>query len=62
MVWQNLPMYPCKVLTSSGFANMDGMYQIQFEAKFLGQNCLELYATEILDARYQLTDFKDVVD
>ena len=41
---------------------MEDSYFIQSEDELLGQDWLELYATEILDAKYQWTDVRDVVE
>jgi len=60
MLWYNstLPMHPCKGLTSADFDQMEDTYYIEL----LGHDWLEMYATEILDARYQWTDVQEVVD
>ena len=55
-------MHPRKGLTSADFDQMEDMFHIQFEDELLGQDWLQLYATEILDARYQWTDVRDVVE
>ena len=64
MLWYNsmLPMSPHKGLTSADFDHMEDMYYIQYKDELLGQDWLEIYATEILDARYKWTDVRDVVD
>jgi hypothetical protein len=54
-------MHPHIGLVSKDFYNMEDMYQIQFEDELLGQDWLEIYASEILDARYQWTDVTDMV-
>jgi hypothetical protein len=41
---------------------MEDSYFIQHEDELLGQDWLELYATEILDAEYKWTDVRDVVE
>jgi hypothetical protein len=41
---------------------MEDMYYIQYENELLGQDWLEIYSTEILDARYKWTDIRDVID
>jgi hypothetical protein len=41
---------------------MEDSYFIQHEDELLGQDWLELYATEILDAKYQWTVVRDVVE
>ena len=64
MLWYDcmLPMHPCKSLTSADFDHMEDSYFIQYEDELLGQDWLQLYATEILDAKYEWTDVQDVVD
>jgi len=37
------------------------MYDVQFKDELLGHDWLELYATEILDVKYQWKDVKDMV-
>ena len=63
MLWYNsmLPMHPRKGLTSADFDNMEDMYYIQYDDELLSQDWLEIYDTEILDARYKWTDVRDVV-
>jgi hypothetical protein len=64
MLWYDstLPMRPRKGLTSEDFDHMEDSYFIQYEDELLGQDWLQLYATEILDAKYEWTDVRDVVD
>ena len=57
-----LPMPPWKEPTLAGFDNTKDIYHVQFEDELLGHDRLELYATDILDERYQWTNIKDVVD
>ena len=40
---------------------MEDQYFIQLENEILGEDWLECYATEILDAKYEWTDVSDVV-
>jgi hypothetical protein len=58
MLWYDstLPMHPRKGLTSADFDHMEDTYYIQYEDELLGQDWLETYATEILNARYERTD------
>ena len=58
MFWYDstLPTRPCRGPTSEDFDHMEDSYFIQHEDELLGQDWLELYATEILDAKYQWTD------
>jgi hypothetical protein len=64
MLWNDsmLSMHPRKGLTSADFDHMEDTYYIQYEDELLGQDWLEIYATEILDARYRWIDVQDVVD
>ena len=56
-----LPMRPSHGLRSSDFNDMEEQYYIQLEDEILGEDWLQCYATEILDAKYEWTDVKDVV-
>jgi hypothetical protein len=47
---------------SADFDHMEDMYYIQYKDELLGQDWLETYATEILDAKYTWTDIREVVD
>ena len=55
MLWYDsmLPMHPHKGLMSADFDYMEDKYYIQYKDELLGQDWLEIYATEILDARYK---------
>ena len=63
MEWYDstLPMRPSCGLTSSDFDAMEDQYFIQLEDEILGEDWLQCYATEILDAKYEWTDVADVV-
>jgi len=54
-------MHSCKGLPAQDFDDMEDVYHIQFEDELFGQYWFELYATQILYARYQWTDMKDVI-
>ena len=56
-----LPMRPTHGLTSSDFDAIKDQYLIHIEDEILGKDWLQCYATEILDAKYEWTDVKDVV-
>ena len=58
LLWYDsmLPMRPRRGLMSEDFDHMENYYFIQHEDELLGQDWLELYATEILDTKYQLTE------
>ena len=55
-------MRPTKGLTTEDFHAMEEQWHIQVEESLFGEDWLECYATEILDAKYEWTDVKDVVD
>ncbi len=40
---------------------MEGIFHIQVEDKIFGEDLLEFFATEILDAKYERTDVAEVV-
>ena len=63
MEWYDsiLPMRPRSGLTSEDFDAMEDQYFIQLEDELLGDDWLQCFATEILDAKYDFTDVKDVV-
>jgi hypothetical protein len=43
------------------FDTMENKFHIQVEDKIFGEDCLECFATEILDAKYEKTDVAEVV-
>ena len=49
-------------LTSEEFDNMVDSLQIQTEDELFGEDWLDNYATEILDAKYDFTSVRDVVN
>ena len=55
-------MHPCKGLTSIDFDHLEDKYHIQYIDEPFGRDWLELYTTEILDARYKWTDVHDVLE
>ncbi len=55
-------MHPHKGLTSEDFDHMEDSHFIQHKDELLGQDWLQLYATEILDAKYEWMDIRDVVE
>ena len=63
MLWYDstLPMRPRNGLMSEDFDHMEDSCFIQHEDELLGQDWLQLYATEILDAQYEWTNVQDVV-
>ena len=63
MLWFDnvLPMRPGTVISSADFADMEDHYHIQLEDDLLGNDWLECYATEILDAKYEWTNIEKVV-
>ena len=64
MEWYDsiLPMRPRKGLTSTDFDDMEDQYFIQLEDEILGEDWLDSFATEILDAKYEFTDVATVVN
>ena len=64
MEWYNfvLPMRPRCGLTSDDFEDMEDQYHIQLEDEILGENLLQSYAIEKLDAKYEFTNVRTVVD
>ena len=63
MTWFDnvLPMRPSTGLTSTDFAVMEDHYHIQLEDDLLGDDWLDCYATEILDAKYEWTNIENIV-
>ena len=64
MTWfdATLPMRPPHGLTSTDFDAMEDQYFVQMEDELFGEDWLASFATEILDAKYDFTDVKDVVE
>ena len=57
-----IPMRPSHGLTSSDFDAMEDQYFIQLEDEVFGEDWLQSFATEILDAKYDDTDVTEVVN
>jgi hypothetical protein len=64
----NMEWFDCSIplclpggLDSKEFNAMEDMYHIQVEDKFFGEDWLECFATEILDAKYETTDVAEVI-
>ena len=57
-----LPMRDPWSLTSEEFDNMVDSLLIQTEDELFGEDWLDNYATEILDAKYNFTSIRDVVN
>jgi hypothetical protein len=57
----SIPLCPPGGLDSKEFNAMEDMFHNQVKDKIFGEDCLELYATKILDARYEKTDVSEVV-
>ena len=55
-------MQPRSGLNSTDFDGMVDQYFIQVEDELLGEDWLDCYATEILDAKYEFTDVTEVVN
>jgi hypothetical protein len=52
---------PDKGLDSKEFDAMEDMFHINVEDKIFGEDWLECFATEILDAKYERADVAEVV-
>ena len=55
-------MRPSHGLNAIDFDSMEDQYFIQVEDELFGEDWLQCFATEILDAKYDFTEVKDVVD
>ena len=64
MEWYDvtLPLCPHRGIDSKEFDVMEDKYNIQLEDELFGEDSLQCYATHILDAKYEFTDVKDVID
>jgi hypothetical protein len=63
MEWFDYSILLCSPggLDSKEFGAMEDMFHIQVEDKTFGEDWLECFATEILDAKYDKTDVAEVV-
>jgi hypothetical protein len=57
----SIPLCPPGGLDSNEFDAMEDMFHIQVKDKIFGEDWLECFATEILDAKYEKTDVAVVV-
>eukprot|EP00957_Ditylum_brightwellii_P005517 422348-Ditylum_brightwellii.AAC.1 len=57
-----LPMQPNHGLILSDFPEMEESYFIQLKDKLFGKDWLHIYATKILNAKYEITDVIGVVN
>jgi hypothetical protein len=57
----SIPLCPPGGLDSKEFNAMEDMFHIQVEDKISGEDWLECFETEILDAKYERTDLAEVV-
>ncbi len=57
----SIPHCPPGGLNSKEFNAMEDMFYIQVEDEIFGEDQLECFATEILDAKYEKTDVAEVV-
>ncbi len=57
----SIPLCPPGGLDSKEFDAMEDMFHIQVEDKIFGEDWLEYFATEILDAKCDKTDVAEVV-
>jgi hypothetical protein len=56
-----IPLHPPGGLDSKEFDSMEDMFHIQVKDKIFGEDWLECFATEFLDAKYYKTDAAEVV-
>ena len=57
----SIPLRPPGGLDSKEFDAMEDMFHIQVENVIFGEDWLECFTTEILDAKYEKTDVAEVV-
>ena len=57
----SIPPHPPVGLNSKEVDAMEDMFHIQVKDKIFGEDWLECFATEILDAKYEKTDVAEVV-
>jgi hypothetical protein len=57
----SIPLHPPGGLDLNKFYAMEDMFHIQVDNKLFGEDWLECFATEILDARYEKIDVVEVV-
>ncbi len=57
----SIPLCPPGGLGSKEFDTMEDMFHIQVKDKIFGEDWLEYFATEVLDAKYEKTDVAKVV-
>ena len=64
MRWYNctLPLRPKGGLSSSDFDAMEDSFHFQCDDELFGEDWLQCYAARILDAKYENTNVRDVVD
>ena len=55
-------LHPPGGLDSNKFDAMEDIFHIQVKDKLFGEDWLKCFTTQILDAKYECTDFADVVD
>ena len=58
----SMPLHPPGGLDAKEFDAMEDMFFIQTEDELFGEDQLDCYAIEILDAQYEWTDVTDVVN
>jgi hypothetical protein len=57
----SIPLCPPEGLDSNEFDAMEDMFHIQVQDELFGEDWLECFATEILDAKYKQTDVVEVM-
>jgi hypothetical protein len=61
IVWLLIPLHPPGGLNSKELEPMEDMLHIQVKDKIFGEDWLEYFSTEILDAKCEKTDVVEVV-
>ncbi len=56
----SIPLLPPEDLDSNEFDAMEDLFHIQVKDKIFGEDWLECFATEILNAKYEKTDVAEV--
>jgi hypothetical protein len=57
----SIPLHPPRGLDSKEFNAIEDMFHIQVKDEIFGEDWLECFATEIVDAKYDKTDVAEVV-
>ncbi len=57
----SIPLHPPGGMNSKEFDALEDMFHIQVKDEIFGEDWLECFTTEILDAKYEKTDVAEVV-